>query len=1178
MTKHIPDMQMGADPASRRAHVQKWIARNQRRLAAGLGSAVLMLPMLAQAQAADMVSALDISGVRSATVNPDGSANLTLTNGQVVKVAASSVQVAADGTIMISGAAAELVAEVVASVAAAGAAGGTAAAIGAAVAGAAGLAAAASGGGSSSGSPAPIYINAGALSGESPIIATDLFRTFPALDELEEGDRVYLRLSEGDPEAEIQVTIGAGGEIIFPPGVDASGFQGPQTISFRVERDRIVEGEDDEGNPTFETVTDEVASGSADVVVDTIPPEVAITTPVAGDDILNAAEQGEPLEISGTTDAEDGQIVTLTFNGNDYTATVADGAWSVTIPAGDLAGLADGDDLTITADVSDVAGNPATQATATLATDFTAEVTISQVTVETLNTFTGVDVTGSTTGVEEGQAVTVTFDGTAYPGTVGADGSWTVTVPASVIDALDDGAEIAISVSVSDVAGNPASATASATTDFSTPALVITAPEDGGFINAADAAADITVSGIALAGSEVTVTLGTATQTVTAGEDNSWSVTFASTDLPGEDGPLTITAATEIAGTPVTAPEVTLTLDTTPPALTVESTVTEAGLVLSGTTDPDVESVAVDVGGESFTATAEGGSWSLTIATGDLPPTAQGGTVTITADASDRAGNPATQQTLALTAPTLTIIEPVDGFTIGLDEFEGGTNISGSSTDVAEGADVTITIQAGDDVIFTGTAAVGNDGGWALSLDAATVQGFPDQATLSVTASATGASYPLTASGAIELGTDIPPQITIDPLGEEGALILGEDLTISGSTRGVQEGQIVTITDGDGTPLGTAEVGADGTWSAPLLLGGVAPGDSVSISAEVSNASDRSVTETASAVGYEAADYLVLGATTVTSGAAAGALEFAFFLDPRTQLPADFGLAFGETMTFDINTATWAPSPAPQFTTGLSPILNLNDAATGTVIFGGIGFLNPEDPETGDPVDLYQLPLIRFRLNHVDEGSPIQLDFDSQVGGSYSFALGTEAADALVAGDTDAAIRGRGGNDAIDLSAPGVNTVIFEADGTSNGEDVVTGFTTGGALPDRIGIALDDQGALRGDGTAFEVIAAGDSIGENTGLVVFTTAIADDAAGLLALQSLGLQADDIIYLIVGDEVESELLRIVVDGDGNLPDLDTGVEVLALFEGMGSEARAELGAENFLDFVPASVPAPALPDA
>ncbi|MEL6856192.1 MAG: Ig-like domain-containing protein, partial [Cyanobacteria bacterium J06607_13] len=94
---------------------------------------------------------------------------------------------------------------------------------------------------------------------------------------------------------------------------------------------------------------------------------VAIET----DDILNAFEAASDLPITGTTDAEPGQTVAVNVNGIQYTSTVQpDGTWSVTVPPAELANLDPVE--TITAQVSDIAGNPAPQATRQLTVDTTA--------------------------------------------------------------------------------------------------------------------------------------------------------------------------------------------------------------------------------------------------------------------------------------------------------------------------------------------------------------------------------------------------------------------------------------------------------------------------------------------------------------------------------------------------------------------------------------------------------------------------------------------------------------------------------------------------------------------------------------------------------------------------------------------------------------------------------------
>ena len=93
--------------------------------------------------------------------------------------------------------------------------------------------------------------------------------------------------------------------------------------------------------------------------VDTTAPTIAINA-VAGDDIVDAAEQGQALTISGTTTgAETGRPVTVGLNGQTYAATVhADGSWSVLVPTGDVGALAGGTSYQVTAAVSDEPGRP----------------------------------------------------------------------------------------------------------------------------------------------------------------------------------------------------------------------------------------------------------------------------------------------------------------------------------------------------------------------------------------------------------------------------------------------------------------------------------------------------------------------------------------------------------------------------------------------------------------------------------------------------------------------------------------------------------------------------------------------------------------------------------------------------------------------------------------------------
>ena len=115
----------------------------------------------------------------------------------------------------------------------------------------------------------------------------------------------------------------------------------------------------------------------------TVAPTIAITGPVAGDNIVNKAEAAAGVTISGTAAAGiggaavNGQTATITIVDSTntvkdtLTTTVSGGAWSVNLSAAQAQGLADGS-YTIKANVSDAAGNAATTATQAITVDETA--------------------------------------------------------------------------------------------------------------------------------------------------------------------------------------------------------------------------------------------------------------------------------------------------------------------------------------------------------------------------------------------------------------------------------------------------------------------------------------------------------------------------------------------------------------------------------------------------------------------------------------------------------------------------------------------------------------------------------------------------------------------------------------------------------------------------------------
>ncbi|WP_049119537.1 Ig-like domain-containing protein, partial [Enterobacter kobei] len=280
------------------------------------------------------------------------------------------------------------------------------------------------------------------------------------------------------------------------------------------------------------------ASAGREYSVDATAPSVTINT-IAGDDILNAAEAKSDLTVSGTSTAEAGQTVTVSLNGKDYTATVsADGSWTLNVPAADVAALGDGS-VTVTASVSDKAGNPAS-----VDHNLTVDITVPAVTI---NTVAGDDViniaehaqaqiiSGSATGAAAGDKVTVTLGGQTYTTVLDAAGNWSVGVPASVISGLSDGT-VTVTASVTDAAGNTGTGSHNVTVDTGLPSVGFNTLSGDNVLNAVEKGQDLSVSGTSAnlaEGTVVTVTLNGKQYTATTAADGSWSLTVPAADLAG---------------------------------------------------------------------------------------------------------------------------------------------------------------------------------------------------------------------------------------------------------------------------------------------------------------------------------------------------------------------------------------------------------------------------------------------------------------------------------------------------------------------------------------------------------------------------------------------------------------------------------------------------------------------
>ena len=389
---------------------------------------------------------------------------------------------------------------------------------------------------------------------------------------------------------------------------------------------------------------------------------MAINATIAGDNVLNIAEQAAGITVTGTSTGAVGQTVTVTVNGGaGGTAVVAgDGTWSATIPAGNLAGIANGATVTLAANVSDAAGNPATEATRQITADLAAPTVTIDATIAGDNTINiaeaaaGFTVSGTSTA-EVGRSVVVTVGGNpAGTATIQAGGTWSLAVPAGNLPVLTNGGTVEVLAAVTDAAGNlatPASRTLAV--DIGAPTLAIAATVAGdNVLNIAEQAAGITVTGTSTGavGQTVTVTVnGGAGGTAVVAGDGTWSATIPTGNLAGIANGATVTLAANVsdaAGNPATEATRQITADLAAPTVTIDShaddglvTGTSTGLATGAT-------VNLTVGTESYTTTVNAqGAWQFQIPKAPAANTFVGlGQVfntqqTATASVTDTAGN-----------------------------------------------------------------------------------------------------------------------------------------------------------------------------------------------------------------------------------------------------------------------------------------------------------------------------------------------------------------------------------------------------------------------------------------------------------------------------------------------------------------------------------------------------------
>ncbi|MEQ0890313.1 Ig-like domain-containing protein [Pseudomonas aeruginosa] len=364
---------------------------------------------------------------------------------------------------------------------------------------------------------------------------------------------------------------------------------------------------------------------------------------------------------------------------------------------------------------------------------------------------------GSTlSGTAEAGVTLVITDGNGNPigqTTADANGNWTFT-PASQ---LPDGT--VVNVVARDAAGNSSPAT-SITVDGVAPSAPVVEPSNG-----------TTISGTAEPGSSVTLTDGNGNPIgqVTADANGNWTFT-PSTPLP--DGTVVNVVARDAAGN--SSPPASVTVDAVAPATPIVDP--SNGTTLSGTAEPGSSVTLTDGNGNTIgQVTADGsGNWTFTPTT-PLP----NGTV-VNATATDPSGNASAPASVTVdaVAPATPVVNPSNGTTLS------GTAEPGSTVTLTDGNGAPI-----------GQVTADGSGNWSFTPSTALPNGTV------VNATATDPSGNTSPGASTTVDSQAPAAPLVDP---------SNGTTISGTA---EPGSTVTLTDGNGDPIGQVTADGSGNWS-----------------------------------------------------------------------------------------------------------------------------------------------------------------------------------------------------------------------------------------------------------------------------------------------------------------------------------------------------------------------------
>ena len=565
-----------------------------------------------------------------------------------------------------------------------------------------------------------------------------------------------------------------------------------------------------------DAVGNSAPQSSASVIKDTVIPTVSITAPTAINNNNDSA-----YVVSGSC-SENTRTVSVNVGGVTATPNCSSLAWTTTL---NVSGIADSGSVSITANHTDAVGNAATQSSATVSKDTTLP-TVAITSTTAINNANKAAYTVTGTCSENSKPVSVNVGGvSATPSCSGT--SWTTTVN---VTAVSDNATISITADHSDTAGNDATqATASVLKDTVVPTVAISAPAT---INNSNKAS-YTVSGSCSENTRsVSVTVGSASGTATC-TTLAWTLNLNVTAVV-DNASVSITANhTDLAGNPAVQASTTTLKDTLAPtvAITAPAVINNANkssYSVSGTCSENSRTVSVSVGGVAATPTCTGTSWTTTV---DVSGVADG-SISITANHSDAAGNSATQASTSVNKdtalPTVAITSP----TAINNTNKAAYSISGTCSENGR----TVSVNVGGVAATPTCSALA----WSTTVNVTSVT---DSSSVAVTADHTDVAGNAAVQGTASVLKDtFTPTVAISSAPTINNTNKSTYM-VSGSCS--ENGRIVTVSVGgiSATPTCTTLI-----WTASLDVSALADSASVSVTANHSDLAGNAATTASTTV------------------------------------------------------------------------------------------------------------------------------------------------------------------------------------------------------------------------------------------------------------------------------------------------------------------------------------------